>query len=83
MTSKSPDQLTTTTDQGKIELQERELSRVTGGTAKAAAENELREEQLEQVSGGWPIDWGPSVPNPRPTERTNFFINLSGTKVAD
>jgi hypothetical protein len=31
MTSKSRDQLTKATDQGKIELQEQELSRVTGG----------------------------------------------------
>jgi hypothetical protein len=35
MTSKSRDQLTTTTDQGKIELQEQELSRVTAGGRKA------------------------------------------------
>lgn len=33
MTSKSRDQLTETTDQGKIELQEQELSRVTAGGA--------------------------------------------------
>jgi hypothetical protein len=35
MTRKSRDQLTKATDQGKIELQEQELSRVTGGTRKA------------------------------------------------
>ena len=34
MTMKSHDHLTTTTDQGKIELREEELSRVTGGAAK-------------------------------------------------
>jgi hypothetical protein len=34
MTSKSRDQLTKATDQGKIELQEQELSRVSGGFLK-------------------------------------------------
>jgi hypothetical protein len=33
MTKKSHDHLKTTTDQAKIELVEKELSRVTGGTA--------------------------------------------------
>jgi hypothetical protein len=34
MTSKSRDHLTETTDQGKIELKEKELKRVTGGFFK-------------------------------------------------
>ena len=42
MTSKSPDQLTETTDEGKIELEENDLNRVSGGDPAAFLKYELK-----------------------------------------
>jgi hypothetical protein len=36
----------------------------------STSENELREEQLEQVSGGWPIDWGKATTTNTATNTT-------------
>lgn len=49
MTSKSRDQPTTTTDQGKIELQEQELSRVTGGRKAGEKPLEFLKIKLTEV----------------------------------
>ena len=34
----------------------------TPSLAATKAEGRLSEEQLDRVSGGWPIDWGPVKP---------------------
>jgi hypothetical protein len=55
MTSKSRDQLTKATDQGKIELQEQELSRVSGGTENAGAKPHVK--LFVRKAGGTQVEY--------------------------
>jgi bacteriocin-like protein len=37
------------------------------------AKSEISEEQLEQVSGGWPVEWAQTAPAPK-TSNNEFVI---------
>ena len=50
--SSSRDHLTKTTQKGKIELTEEEMTRVTGGTSQKIQEQKLLEQKLH---GGWDL----------------------------
>ncbi len=52
-TPKSRDHLTTTTDEGKIELSEKELTQVTGGIRVSLKIGDIKGESLDDKHKDW------------------------------